>query len=1000
LRPFSTTVADRISGTCRAAALAALALVTWTGRAEAANDPALVWHTIETPHFRINYYSGEQDVAEHIADLGEDINARLEPLLGWKSSERTEIVITDQTDGSNGSATAIPYNAITLYVTAPSDLSPLNDVDDWYQELVTHEYTHILHTDNIGGLPSVINAVLGKTYAPNQAQAKWILEGLAVFMESEHTSGGRLRSSQWNMWMRADVLEGNVAPLDVFSNTPRRWPEGNIYYVYGSFFMQWFIETYGEGALRRMVTEYGSTLVPYGVNRVVKHASGSTFEDMYPSFVDTLKREFTAQADAIRARGLREGTRVTFGGYTVEHPRWIPKNAWPDHAGDLLYFKDDANETPGFYAAPVTRDPGGSGRVTSVNAQKRELVIRSSGDGSVSFTPEGGVVASGTDVTDNLFSFDDLYAMPPGAKSPNGMEGVRTRLTNGFRAVDPDVSPDGRRVVFATNHRGTTYLEIADRSPQGLTGTRTLVPSGRFDQAYTPRWSPDNVHVAYSVWTRGGYRDVRLVDTHDGSWVDVTHDRALDQDPSFSADGKTLYFTSDRTGVMNVYAYDIATRGLMQVTNVINGAYYPEASPDGKTLAYVGYTTKGFDLFVMPLDPSTFLPALPYDDSYRGPPPPIPAHHAWPIRPYNPLPTLIPHAYTVNVENGDFGYQATVSASASDIASRHSVSASITSPFTQASFQPNLSYVYSALPVDLSFNVYRTVSPGVGYTLNSTGNQISFLLEQAGIQSGASYSLPRTFDTQSFSATYTFERTAANLAVPPSQLDPYAIPNKPNLGWVAIAHFGWSYSNAEQYLWSVSAEKGIDMAAGIDVSDGILGSEYRGFDATASFGFYQKMPWLQHHVLALHASAGTSAGGFPGQGLYYVGGFQDLNLIDTLRNQTTQGGVVLRGYPVVEEEGANFALFNAEYRFPILNVDRGASAYPIFLNRFYGAAFTDIGSAFDAPSTADFKIGSGAELRTDFTIGFIEAFTFRLGLAHGWSTDGINKLYFVSAAQF
>ena len=226
----------------------ALALLAWCGLAHAANDPALVWHTLETPHFRITYYSGEAEVAQHVADLGEAINTRLEPIVGWKSTERTEIVLTDQTDSSNGSATAVPYNAITLYVTAPSDLSPLNDVDDWYQELVTHEYTHILHTDHIGGLPAVINAVLGKTYAPNQAQAKWILEGLAVFMESEHTSGGRLRSSQWNMWMRADVLEGNVAPLDVFSNTPRRWPEGNIYYVYGSFFMQWIIETYGEGA--------------------------------------------------------------------------------------------------------------------------------------------------------------------------------------------------------------------------------------------------------------------------------------------------------------------------------------------------------------------------------------------------------------------------------------------------------------------------------------------------------------------------------------------------------------------------------------------------------------------------------------------------------------------------------------------------------------------------------------------------------------------------------
>jgi len=973
-----------------------VALLAWSGAARAANDPSLVWHSLETPHFRITYYSGEAEIAQHVADLGEAINARLVPVIGWQPSQRTEIVLMDQTDSANGSATAVPYDAITLYVTAPTDLSPLNDVDDWYQELVTHEYTHIIHTDRIGGIPAVINAVLGKTYAPNQAQAKWILEGLAVYEESEHTSGGRLRSSQWNMWMRADVLEGNVAPLDVFSNTPRRWPQGNIYYVYGSFFMQWMIETYGEGALRRMIDDYGSQLVPYGVNRSVKRATGRTFEQMYPSFVDTLRREFTEQANAIRARGLREGMRVTTGGNTAEHPRWIPKNAWDGRGGDLLYYRDDGHDRAGFYALPVSRDAKGA--VTSVSERARELMIRTNGDGSPSFTPQGGVVFSDTQVTNNLFDYNDLSSLPPKETSPNGMEGRRTRLTDGFRAVDPDVSPDGRRVVFATNHRGTTYLEIADLGPNGIAHTRTLVQSGRFDQAYTPRWSPDNRHVAYSAWTRGGYRDVRIVDTEDGSFIDVTHDRALDQDPSYSADGKTLYFTSDRTGVMNVYAYDVATAALSQVTNVINGAYYPEVSPDGKTLAYIGYTTIGFDLFVMPLDPVAFLAALPYEN-YRGEAPPIPVHHDYPVHAYNPLHTLVPRAYTATFGPGDFGYTTTVSANGSDISGRHNVSVSITSEFENPTFQPNLRYSYGGLPVDLNFNAFRTITPGSGYSLNGT-TEIAYVAEQIGFQSGASYTIRRPFDSQSFAATYTFERSGANLTEPAGSIDPYQTAAIPARGYVAVGHLGWSYSNTEQYLWSVSPERGISVGVGVDLSDGILASQFKGFDAAANFAAYFKMPWLKHHVLGLHASGGTSGGNYPGQGEFYVGGFQDANVIDTLQNMTAQGGVLLRGYPVVEEAGPNYALFNGEYRFPIVNIDRGVSTYPIFLNRFYGAAFTDIGSAFGLPSRADFKVGSGAELRVDFTIGFIEQFTFRLGYAHGWSTDGIDKLYFLSAVQF
>jgi hypothetical protein len=171
--------------------------------AHAANDPDLRWHSIETPHFRITYNTGEEEVARHVADLAEGIYARLSPAVGWEVSERTEVLLTDQTDSANGSATALPYNAVRLNVTAPDDLSPLGDVDDWYLELFTHEFTHILHVDHVRGLPWLANKIIGKTFSPNQVEPRWMLEGLAVFEESSKTSGGRLRSSQWNMYMRA-----------------------------------------------------------------------------------------------------------------------------------------------------------------------------------------------------------------------------------------------------------------------------------------------------------------------------------------------------------------------------------------------------------------------------------------------------------------------------------------------------------------------------------------------------------------------------------------------------------------------------------------------------------------------------------------------------------------------------------------------------------------------------------------------------------------------------
>src|SRR5690606_9536928 len=120
--------------------------------------------------------------AQRVATLAETIHRRLVPHLGWEPTEIVHILITDNTDAANGSATATPYNAIRMFVSAPDDMSPLGDYDDWLSELLTHEYTHVLHVDNISGLPALLNAILGKSYAPNQAQPRWILEGLAVAM--------------------------------------------------------------------------------------------------------------------------------------------------------------------------------------------------------------------------------------------------------------------------------------------------------------------------------------------------------------------------------------------------------------------------------------------------------------------------------------------------------------------------------------------------------------------------------------------------------------------------------------------------------------------------------------------------------------------------------------------------------------------------------------------------------------------------------------------------
>ena len=977
-----------------ASILALAALVAATPPARAASDPSVRWYTLHTKHFKISYHSGLEEVAQHVANVSEDIVEEMSAVMGWNQSQVTEIALTDFSESANGAASALPYNAMRLLVTAPEDLSPLGDVDDWYYELVTHEYAHVLHTDHVHGLPAIANAILGKTFAPNQVQPRWILEGLAVHHESARSSAGRLRNSLWNMFLRTDVLEDNVASLDQISNVVRRWPQGNLFYLYGSFFVRWLTETYGEDVFARIAHDYGTQPVPWGINRSVRRVTGKTYEELYPLWVEHLRAKYRAEAARIRAAGVREGTRLTHHGQIARYPRWIPEGAWAEHRGGLLYYREDQRYRPGLFALDVDRD--GRGAVARVRGS--ELVARTNGEAFASFLPDGGVVFNSQEFAKNVFLFGDLERLEPGAKSPFGTpDGGRTRITpRGARTADPTTSPDGRRIVFTQNRAGTRAIHIADLERDRVSNVRPLVPTAFLEQAFTPRFSPDGESVVYSVWRRGGWRDIRLVDVRTGAVRAITEDRATDGGPVFSADGRFVFFHSDRTGVANVYAWEVATGALKQVTNVLSGAYMPEPSPDGRTLAYVGYTKAGFDLFAMPLDPATWTDAEPYVDT--RPPPPRIGRRRWTPKPYSAWPTLLPRRFGFQVAPGNFGQAVTIEASGVDVMGLHGVAASTTVELERPELQGALSYVYGRLPFDFSVSTFRTITPRGGYQLGAYKPTV--VQETAGFASSVSFVQPGAYDTRSYVLTHSVARVGADLPMPIDRLDPYETPAAPPRGLTSTLRLGYAYSNAERYLWSVGPERGYSFSAAFDLTDPALGSQFAGFAANGDLTAYYLMPWLRHHSLALHLGSGTSGGSFPGRGAFFVGGFVDLPLVDTIRNFLIQGGITLRGYEPVTLSGRSYLLTNAEYRFPILNVDHGSSTLPIFFNRLNGAVFVDYGSAFDVISAAPFKTGVGGELWTDWTLGYLASFTFRAGYARGLASGGIDKLYFVAAVPY
>ena len=497
------------------------------GRAHAANDPKLLWKTIETKHFRINYYSTEDEVAEHVATLAEAIYAAPRcPHVGWAPSERHR----DRPHRPDRQRQRVGDRAAVRRHPALRDGARRHVAARRRRRLVPRArharvHAHPAHRSHHGHPGAHQPHPRQDVRARTRCSRTGCSRGSPSTRRARETSGGRLRSSMWNMWMRADVLEDNVATLDQFSNIPRRWPQGNIWYLYGSFFMQWIAETYGEQAIRAMdrrLLVAGHPLLDQPVDppRDGQHVRGAL---RVVGRLDAARLR-RARQTPIRARGLREGIRRHAHGQHVRAPAVDPaRTRGRSTRATSLFYADDGHTSAGAVGA-ATRSRRARPRHRLARGRAgADRSARTASPARRSCPTERPSSARATSSTTSSSS-TTCSSCRRTRRARRGLEGKRIRWSEGWRALDPSVSPDGRRVVFTTNHRGTTYLMMADIVPRpdggvghALANVRPLVRSAMFDQAYTPRWSPDNRHVAYSSWPRGGYRDIRIVDARDGS---------------------------------------------------------------------------------------------------------------------------------------------------------------------------------------------------------------------------------------------------------------------------------------------------------------------------------------------------------------------------------------------------------------------------------------------------------------------------------------------------
>lgn len=196
---------------------------------------------------------------------------------------------------------------------------------------------------------------------------------------------------------------------------------------------------------------------------------------------------------------------------------------------------------------------------------------------------------------------NQIYVMNPDGSSP-------LRVTyDAASDVDPDISPDGKYIVFTSNQTGNNDIFVQDRS--GV--VRNLTNNPATDE--WARWSPDGKQIVFDSNRDGGVFEIYVMNADGtGTPAQLTDPPTLGRYPSWSPDGKQIVF---RRGI-DIFTINADGSGApVQLTTEVppSFAQMPVWSPDGRYIVFMSFREGYCAVFRMTADGNEQINLTPKD---------------------------------------------------------------------------------------------------------------------------------------------------------------------------------------------------------------------------------------------------------------------------------------------------------------------------------------------------------------------------------------------------
>jgi len=559
------------------------------------NHPELEWETIETEHFMVHYHSGLSRTPRLIAKIAEEIYGPITSVYRHEPDSKVHFIVRDHDDYSNGAAYYYD-NKIEIWATPLEFL--LRGTNNWLRNdipsiyLQSFSYEDERRDDVLYGFPNrIVSYPIAGLVMP-----MWFAEGTAQY--GAYGKGYDSWDSHRDMILRMHAFDRGVYSLEEMGVFGKGSIGNESVYNLGFSFTLYIARRFGDDALEKISHNMASPLT-VNINRAVKKAVGVSAKDLYKEWKDELESSYLERTQSIRVN-LVQGEILEQNGTANIYPAFSPDG------GRIAYLSNDRSD---FISH--------TGLYLQENGSDKRRLLKEKVESPPSWNRSGTkIVYSKLEKNKRNSFFYDIF-----------MYDLRTKkekqLTFSKRAKYPVFSPDESKIYYVTGADGIQNLcefDVASGTHRMLTN----FTSG--EELFNSAVSPDGSRIAIAISTGYG-RDIALLNADGSGFRYLVQNKADDRDPAFSPDWKKLYYSSDETGIYNIYEYNIADDRSRPVTNVLGGAFMPAVNSRGQ-LFFSIYTNEGYKLShideIRAVDPAVCvyepdfeasIPNVVYDDS-------------------------------------------------------------------------------------------------------------------------------------------------------------------------------------------------------------------------------------------------------------------------------------------------------------------------------------------------------------------------------------------------